>query len=71
MDLYLEMQIVVWNLNLNFDLVDKKRFCWVLFVLNLIELNKFIKFLYYFFINKLKEYSLKYCIVLGFFNVRI
>lgn len=48
MDLYLEMQIVVWNLNLDFDLVDKKRFCWVLFVLYLIELNKFIKFLYYF-----------------------
>lgn len=70
MDLYLEMQIVVWNLNLNFDLVDKKRFCWVLFVLYLIELNKFIKFIL-FFINKLKEYSLKYCIVLGFFNVRI
>lgn len=66
MDLYLEMQIVVWNLNLNFDLVDKKRFCWVLFVLYLIELNKFIKFLYFFL-----QYSLKYCIVLGFFNVRI
>lgn len=70
MDLYPEMQTVVWNPNPNPDLVDKKRFCWVPSVLHPIEPNKLTKLTLY-FINKPKEYSLKHCIVLGFFNVRI
>lgn len=49
MDLYPEMQTVVWNPNPNPDLVDKKRFCWVPSVLHPIEPNKVTKLLHYFF----------------------
>lgn len=34
MDLYPEMQTVVWNPNPDPDLVDKKGFCWVPSVLH-------------------------------------